>query len=66
MNIYAGDMIVNHEIGNIIDHAREIRQSLKTIGKYGVTIDSPIVTKIVDGSLDSIADVLKHVGDKDN
>ena len=54
MTIYAGDMLVNHELGNALGYIREIRRCSEAISKYGLELDGDVIARAYNGEIDSI------------
>ena len=57
MRVYAGDLILNSELHNIIDASRDIQKCLESAKKYKIEIPDEVLLKIVKGELTDLWDV---------
>lgn len=61
MRVYAGDLVLNSELHNMIDAARDIQKCLATAKRYGMTIPDEILLQVVKGELTELGEVRKAI-----
>ena len=60
-SIYAGDLVLNSEIHNMIDASRDIQKCLATATRYGKTIPDDVLLRIVKGEITDLWEVRKAI-----
>lgn len=64
MKVYAGDLVLNSEIHNLIDAARDIQKYLATAERYGKPIPDEVLLKVVKGEITDLWEVRKLIDNR--